>query len=238
MATKHKANASKKAASTKKVRGNRRSRKPSDRVLSADEARKTLDMEFSNLANKVRSGRTLTKAERVALHQVAYGSENTDSGSLEASPVDVVSTKTALAKVLGVSRRTLQNHWNDPGRPSARSDGAYDVMQFRQWSIAAGFGKSEEMTSDVLPPKQELEARLLLIKIDHASLALSQKRKELIPRSDHRAGLKWLAAIFTQALDGIPERLALRGVNESTRELVLLECKETKEQIARFIAKA
>ena len=205
--------------------------------LSPLQAQKTLDMEFANLAKKVRDGRTLTQAERVALHQYANQGKDVGGESGPGAPVDVVRSKTKLADALGVSRRTLQNHWNDPGRPNARSDGAYDLLSFRQWAIAAGFGKAEEMGGEELPTKQELEARHLLVRIDIAQLNLAQKRKELIPRKDHRQGLRWLASIFVNALDDLPERLGLLGVSLEGVEIAEAECQRTKQQVQQVIEK-
>src|SRR5262245_64529955 len=96
--------------------------------LTPEQAELLLSADETNLAEKVRRGRTLTLAERARLEVIQSA-----SGQAPGSPGPYTTTKAELARLLGVSRQRVQFHTRKRAFPKPNDAGQYrtaDVLAY------------------------------------------------------------------------------------------------------------
>ena len=142
--------------------------------LTSDQLDKIKQADVSNLIRKVKSGKTLTAAERKTLEQAA--------GSEDALPPELVTT-TRLAELFQVNRKSIAQ-WRLEKRPGipAKVGNKEPLAEWRAYFAAnpsAGHydGKPRKDRESLLASKVEVEIELLEIKRD-------RERGKLIARDE------------------------------------------------------
>jgi hypothetical protein len=111
------------------------------KLIPPDLAKKLLNRDFSNLAQRVHRGGNLSRSERAMLHGMATASLPT--ATLAENYVE-------LAKILRVTRRTIQNWRKRPDAPKPDANGFHNVAAWREFmrrAKLAGHCSEEEAAS-------------------------------------------------------------------------------------------
>jgi len=149
-------------------------------TLSPEQAGILLKANYRNLVKKLQAGRTLSSGERNLLEAVQAG------GEPEAKAF--AHTQSELAKVLGVSRWTIQRAMKVEGHPETRPDGRLDIRAWRAFLQAAGTIEEEDAT--------ELRAENLRLQNRHLELRIAVLNRDYRPVTDvERWGSELGAAI-------------------------------------------
>jgi len=130
--------------------------------------------------SKVKSKKTLTKAEVELLQTIAYSpGQKGDLSITEAKTV------VELAAALGVSRRTIANWRKLEGAPEAHPNGSHDVVAWRKFMHEKHLDGSE-------PGDEEgLKIRKLLAEIHEREFRLAVRKGEYIRKVEVREA--WLS---------------------------------------------
>jgi len=136
-------------------------------ALSPDIARKLLNRDVANLAQRVQRGGNLTRSERVMLQGMAATVVQTSS---------VAENYVELAKILGVTRRTLQNWRKRRDAPPPAANGFHEVSAWRE------FMHRHDLKGDAVATDEEtaLRARKLLAEVEERELRLAVKKREYV----------------------------------------------------------
>jgi len=123
-----------------------------------------------HLIEKMHSGKALTKPEIAELEQ------------FEAEPLapTVVKTMEEVARVMGVSYRTVQR-WKQDGMPTTQ-DGFYDLDQIKEWHAA----RSEK--DEIQESKEYWEERISSYKASLLELDVKKATGELISKEEVEKG--------------------------------------------------
>jgi phage terminase Nu1 subunit (DNA packaging protein) len=136
--------------------------------LSPDIARKLLNRDFANLAQRVHRGGNLSRSERAILQGMA--------ASAPGSQQTVAENYVELARLLGVSRRTLQNWRKRKDAPLPAANGFHEVAAWRE------FMRRHDLRGDVAVSDEEtaLRARKLLAEVEERELRLAVKKGDFV----------------------------------------------------------
>ena len=96
-------------------------------TLSPDIARKLLTRDIANLAQRVQRGGNLSRSERAMLQGMAATAGHIPT---------VAENYVELAKLLGVTRRTLQNWRKRADAPKPAANGFHEVAAWREFMRA------------------------------------------------------------------------------------------------------
>ena len=143
-------------------------------LTDAEKAKKFLEGNFINIGKKVISGNPLSLGEIRLLEQMASGKEVVP-GAPTAPTQKFVKNQTELAAAMGVDRKTVQRWRKHDGAPKARSDGRWDVDEWRAFAQKIGAIKTGL-------DKSALQAEQLLIQNERLKNKLAIERKEWIPK--------------------------------------------------------
>jgi len=147
---------------------------PAAPAIPADLAKKVLSRDFANLVQRVQRGGNLSRSERAMLEDMAAG------GAGEARTV--AENYVELAKILGVTRRTLQNWRKRPDAPKPMANGFHDVQAWREF-MARNDLHGEPAATDV---ETALRARKLLADVQEKELRLAVKKREYVALAEVR----------------------------------------------------
>ncbi len=146
----------------------------------AEAARKGLQVEVGNVLKKLKSGKTLTAAERALIQSVANGEDvaAADSKAWAKSKVE-------LANALGVTRQTI-DRWGKlkrNGPPHPASNGRWSIPDWKRWmkETGRGGGVDGDSLEDELP---RLNAKRILLINERLEIDNAERRGELISRED------------------------------------------------------
>jgi len=136
--------------------------------LSPDIARKLLTRDIANLAQRVQRGGNLSRSERAMLQSMAAL-----SGPAQAT---VAENFVDLARILGVTRRTIQNWRRKSDAPKPAANGFHDVAAWRE------FMQRHDLKSDATATDEEtaLRARKLLAEVEERELRLAVKKGDYV----------------------------------------------------------
>lgn len=128
----------------------------------------------------------------------------------------VVNTQDQVARIYGVSVRTIQ-HWQRDGMPVTK-DKRYDIREIQQWRQIKR-SKRQRQKDD----SEEWETRYRKAKAEMAEIQLLEKRGELIPRGVVEKELVQISIATKRALLSLPRVLApqLDGLDVREREAIL-----------------
>lgn len=141
--------------------------------LSPDLAKKLLNRDFANLAQRVQRGGNLSRSERVMLQEMAAGPSQARA---------VADNYVELAKILNVTRRTLQNWRKRADAPKPAANGFHEVAAWRE------FMHRHDLTGDAAATDEEtaLRARKLLAEVEERELRLAAKKREYVSIEEAR----------------------------------------------------
>ena len=143
------------------------------KLIPPDLAKKLLNRDFSNLAQRVHRGGNLSRSERAMLHGMATASLPT--ATLAENYVE-------LAKILRVTRRTIQNWRKRSDAPKPDANGFHDVAAWREFmrrAKLAGHCSDEEAALRLRRLQAETEEReMRLADRKAAYVSVAEVKKE------------------------------------------------------------
>ena len=139
--------------------------------LSPEKARKVIEANAVNLARKVVAGETLKGGELAIMQQIAASAD-------VAQAVEWVKNQTALAALLGTTRRTLNRWAKIEGAPRPQADGRHHVPAWREWMKANGH--VVKGGSDAGGRMAELKERQLERSVEILEVKLAELRGDVI----------------------------------------------------------
>lgn len=163
-------------------------------------AEKILTRNLANLASKVQDGKTLNATE-LAMLQEAEG----DSANL-----GWASSQVELSTALGVTRKSIGRWLKMPGNPGARSDGRYNVGEWRSWAESHGHKVDDvDITA--------LKARQLILQNDQLEFRIGVMKRSYVPIGEVESAGGMLAAAIRKVVTTLhlsAPTLVGRPVNE------------------------
>jgi hypothetical protein len=160
-------------------------------------AQKLLDHDVARIVMKVKEKKPLTAPERNLLAQMADREEGSDA-PITRTP-DHVTTVTALAGILGVTRRSIQK-WRKKyvGEiPKNRTNGDYDVVAWRAFVKRRGLKEHPEEADQDPEDADDMESlkkRDLRAKAEEREFKLSVLRGDFIAADEVRESIAALVA--------------------------------------------
>ena len=136
-------------------------------TIAPELAKKLLNRDFANLAQRVQRGGKLNRTERAMLQGMASGAGSTAT---------VAENYVELARILGVTRRSLQNWRKRKDAPKAAANGFHEVAAWREFMQRHGL-EGDPVGSDA---ESALRARKLLAEVEERELRLAVKRGEFV----------------------------------------------------------
>lgn len=184
--------------------------------ITPEMAEKILAKDYVNIVKKATEGKPLTKVERDLIKAKA-----------ECCDESVVFAKTwdELAKLLGVTVRTV-NRWRKiEGAPDARPDGQIPVIEWRQ------FVREHELKVGTDPKTEALKARKLLAEVEQREIKTAIIKGDYVPLEQVKS--EWTTQIGrTRAL------LEARFLNELPPVLVGKDAIAIREELERVLLEA
>ena len=150
-------------------------------TIAPEIARKLLNRDFANLAQRVQRGGNLSRAERAMLQGMAVGAGQTST---------VAENYVELAKFLGVTRRSLQNWRKRKDAPKAMANGFHEVAAWREFMKRHGL----EGDPAGMDAESALRARKLLAEVEERELRLAVKKREYVALEEVRESWTTLVA--------------------------------------------
>ena len=135
-------------------------------TIAPEIAKKLLNRDFANLAQRVQRGGKLNRAERAMLQGMASGAGSTAT---------VAENYVELARILGVTRRSLQNWRKRKDAPKAVANGFHEVAAWRDEFMQRHGLEGDPVGTDA---ESALRARKLLAEVEERELRLAVKRGE------------------------------------------------------------
>ncbi|MDE2100950.1 MAG: hypothetical protein KGL39_27130 [Patescibacteria group bacterium] len=181
-------------------------------AITSKQAKKLLDKNIQNLKKQLDNGKVLTAAQMEILNSAAASAESAD---IPASSTKHAKTKTELAEIIGVDRKTVQR-W-------AKLDGAPNNLSVSAW---VGFIKAHGLkeTSGVGPEKSAVQVQQLLLQNEKLRFQLGIFKKQYVPAADVE---KWGAELgmeIRKTIIAIPKISAsLAGLTPAEIEIRLNE---------------
>lgn len=140
--------------------------------LEAGDADVLLKANYRNLARKVAAGKTLTPSEINLLEAIKGGGE--------AEAKTHAKDQSELARVLGISRKTIQRALKMEGCPKAKPDGRYEIAAWRAWFASRGTLDDD----DAGLSQTQLKARQLLLQNQKLEHQIAVLRRDYVPSAD------------------------------------------------------
>lgn len=169
------------------------------------------DAALDALADKVKSGQPLTSAELRALKD-------------STNPEGIAKNQSALARILGVNRKTIQRRSKEPGAPIASPNGSQDVSAWRRFLAGEHTQSAQGIEPDDLESQTVLKARQILLQNQKLEFQISVMRREFVPVEDVQQWGADLGTSVRKALVQIPRLSAsLSGLPADAIELRLKE---------------
>ena len=189
---------------------------PAAAAIPADLAKKVLSRDFANLVQRVQRGGNLSRSERAMLQDMAANG----AGQMPT----VAENYVELARILGVSRRTLQNWRKRPDAPKPMANGFHDVVAWREFMKRNDL-HGEQAASDV---ETALRARKLLAEVEERELRLAVKKREYVAIEEVRQ--TWTTLVgrakellrnkFENELPPVLSGLDATGIQEECRKAI------------------
>ena len=195
--------------------------KISENSNGRDVAAKILKKNLLNIIRKVQDGKTLTPAELGQIQGIADGD---DSAKIWAK------TQVELADSLSVERKTIQRWLKVKGCPQARSDGRYNVPEFREWAEKTGRRTATD-ESDDSEERARLEVRRLRTICERLDLELEIQKGSYTQNDEVARQVYRMVATARKVLGAMPSSLAPQVVGMTIPEAE----KRIREQVDAVI---
>ena len=168
---------------------------PKAGTISPDLARKVLQADLGRIMQKVKDRKPLSAPERNLMSQMAAGEESKPPPRAEQTP-DHVPSVTALAGILGVSRRSIQM-WRRKYAseiPSNRTNGNYDVAAWREFVRRKGLKEGSADDDDDGEDMESLKKRDLRARAEEREFKVSILMGDYLHKEDVRESIGALVA--------------------------------------------
>ena len=142
--------------------------------IPPDVAKKLLNRDFANLVQRVQRGDKLSRSERAMLQGMAASAGHAFT---------VAENLVELARLLGVTRRTLQTWRKRKDAPKPAANGFHEVAAWREFMQRHGL-EGEAGATDA---ETALRARKLLAEVEERELRLAVKKGEYVALEEVRA---------------------------------------------------
>jgi hypothetical protein len=173
---------------------------PNGALLSKDQARKLLRRDVSNLVKKVASGKLLSATERALVQSAADGS---DLAAVKTWASDQV----GLAEAPGGTRKAI-SRWRKEGAPDPKADGRWSVTEWKAWMATNGKSPTTTAEEDKQPPRQQLEAKRLLLMNEKLEIEIGVLRGEFTKNGDIERHIRDLVTEARKVGESMPASLA------------------------------
>ena len=186
--------------------------------------------EKPNLAEVARKKRHLYLVEKLYSGKPLLISEISELERLEAGPLGptVVATMEDVAKLMGVSCRTVQR-WKQDGMPTNR-EGHYDLRQIKKWHVSRADKDKTELEESRAYWKDQI-ARLQAALLD---LEVKTRTGQLMSREEVERGRLDRIIAVKRALLSLPTVLAGKLAMKEPREIEAVLYKAISEIIDDF----
>ena len=176
----------------------------------AEVASKILKKNLLNIIRKVSDGKTLSSMELSQIQGLADGGDSGDGQQGWAK------NQVELAEILGVERKTIQRWLKIKGCPQARSDGRYNIPEFREWASKTGRKVADEGYDD--DERSKLEVRRLRTICERLDLELEVARGTYTANDSVSRDVFRLVATAKKVLEQMPSTLAPQVVGLTVAE--------------------
>lgn len=139
----------------------------------------------------------------------------------------VVDSQEKVAKILGVSDRTVR-HWIKEGMPVTPQN-QYDLIEIRSWRLLRDKRKKSKESKKKDAELWETKYREYKAKL--AEITLKQKLGQLIPRAQVESQLVQVSLAIKRSLLALPRSVAPQLVGLETREIEVILSGRIKEAI-------
>jgi hypothetical protein len=160
-------------------------------TVSPDIAQKILNRDFANIVSRVQSGGKLTRQERAMLQSMAVGAGG--------DKPDTANSYVELAKILGVTRQSLDRWRKRKDSPKPSANGTHNVVLWREY-----MKRNDLKGGDPAIPPGELEASLkarrLLADIENREFNLGVRKGDYVALSEVKSMWTELVARATAIL--------------------------------------
>lgn len=188
-----------------------------DGMKKVKEIKKIFELDLKNIEEKMKKGKPLTVAERARL-------ESQLSGEVISSPY--AKNFVELAKILGVSRQTIDKWKSDKNAPKPLSNGLHDVSK---WKVFVKENKKSLLSQqESNSPELDLRARKMLAEVEEKEIRLSILRGQFLPVEKVRS--TWSAQIGQ-----VRNLLESRLLNELPPILSAMEPLEIREKMQEVL---
>lgn len=140
-------------------------------TLSPAHAELLLRRNLANLANKVKDGKTLSAKELALL-------ESAMAGDATPTTVEFVDTQDELAKILGVSRKTIGRWRKIEGNPGSQPDGRLHVPSWRAFKATRPSGELDDIDA---PTASHAKAQQILLQNEKLKVQIAILKKLYMP---------------------------------------------------------
>lgn len=145
---------------------------PPPPVLDPEQAGVLLKANYRNLAKKVQAGKTLSASEINLLEGL--------KGGTEAEKKTHAADQAELARILGVSRKTIQRAIKSGDSPGAKTNGSLEIAAWRGYFAARGTLDDRDASLS----QTQLKARQILLQNQKLEFQLSVMRRDFVPSED------------------------------------------------------
>jgi transcriptional regulator with XRE-family HTH domain len=164
--------------------------------------------DLANIAKKVKGGKTLSKAERDLLHASV-------SGGLP-SQQEYCDTQDDLARLIGVTRKTIQRWRKIEGSPEPRADGRWHVPSWRQFKISR---QGDDEDEEENPIASVARAKQILLQNERLEMRILAEKKELLPKVvEQQIFSKLIIAAKTRCFTSVTRFVTLARMAENSNK--------------------
>lgn len=175
------------------------------KTLTADDAKKLLNKNISNLVEKLKAGKTLNASEMALVQAHIDGEAEPEKAQA------YVSTKADLAKAIGCSRPTLDKWMKARGAPEPAADGRHSVGEWKRWmretGRSTGSGAAGEDEQDEVA---RLTAKGIQLRNRRLELEIAEREGVLVDRSEvvqdlTQAAIEVRRELYRMAAEAAPQ---------------------------------
>lgn len=146
-------------------------------ALSPEHAEKILAANLKNLVEKVKAGKTLSSRETAMVQAYIDGE---DAAEAEA----FVTTKSDLARSLGISRPTLDKWMRAKGAPEHAPDGRHSVLDWKRWMKETGRSPGSAVGEDEGDEVARLTAKGIMLRNRRLEIDIAEREGQLVDRNE------------------------------------------------------
>lgn len=176
--------------------------------LTARQAETLLKADLANLAKKVQAGKMLSAHERNMLQSAIAGGVISNQ--------EYAHTQDELAKLLGVTRKTIQRWRKLKDRPEDKADGR---MHVPSWRIFKAQRQGEDETESEEQSPAHAKARQILLQNERLEMRILAEKGELVPKEiANQVFAKLLIAAKTRCFTSVTRFVTLARMAEDSNK--------------------